>query len=58
MVKVPETYRGKPCIHGHGTRRYVSTGRCVVCISQLSKTNYQKRKAGLLPRKPKAEMVV
>lgn len=24
-------YDGKPCRYGHGTQRYVSTARCVVC---------------------------
>lgn len=25
------TYRGKPCVHGHGTLRYEKTKTCVVC---------------------------
>lgn len=52
-----ETYWGDPCPHGHGKRRYVNSGRCVVCISLGGKRWYQKKKAGLLPRPKKAEEV-
>lgn len=30
-MKRGQTYHGKPCIHGHGTWRYVANGRCVRC---------------------------
>jgi 5-methylcytosine-specific restriction endonuclease McrA len=32
-------YQGKPCIHGHGTERYVYDRRCVVCAS-IRQNNY------------------
>lgn len=32
-------YQGKPCIHGHGTERYVSQGVCCVC-SRLAGARY------------------
>jgi 5-methylcytosine-specific restriction endonuclease McrA len=32
-------YQGKPCIHGHGTERYVYDKRCVVCAS-IRQNNY------------------
>ena len=37
------TYPGKPCIHGHGTRRYVSTGRCVECERLREQKRYLVR---------------
>lgn len=31
-----EKFHGDPCIHGHGTLRYRSSGGCVVCIQQAA----------------------
>lgn len=40
------TFHGKPCIHGHGTLRNWSTGKCVVCSKEQDNRRYEaKRKA-------------
>lgn len=44
MKTKTETYSGRSCIHGHGTRRYVSNGLCVTCVSISGKKIYQKKK--------------
>lgn len=38
-----KTYDGKPCIHGHGTRRYISTNGCVECSRLREQDRYLKR---------------
>ena len=44
--KCAETYSGKPCIHGHGTKRYVSNGQCVECRRGWERARYlRKRRA-------------
>lgn len=37
-------YEGLPCKHGHGTTRYVITGRCVVCDKENAARQYKSRK--------------
>lgn len=39
------TYDGKPCLHGHGGRRYAVSGRCVVCAREDAKRDAMRRKA-------------
>ena len=34
-------YHGAPCIHGHGTLRYVSSRNCVVCANGLKAKRYR-----------------
>ena len=29
-----KVYDGRPCKHGHGTRRYTSNGVCTECIAR------------------------
>jgi len=43
-------YEGRPCLHGHGTTRFVANGDCVVCRNAAkNKAAQQKRAArGLL----------
>jgi hypothetical protein len=43
-----KTYDGKPCQHGHGTQRYVSTGGCVECGRTSALAAYHKRRTRLL----------
>lgn len=38
-------YDGAPCKHGHGTARYVSSGRCVICSSEAANAHYKKTRA-------------
>ena len=39
MNKTPaEVFKGQPCIHGHGRKRYVVGGRCVECVRAYWKT--------------------
>jgi hypothetical protein len=33
-------YHGKPCVRGHGTLRYKSSRRCVICTNELNKYRY------------------
>lgn len=40
-------FNGKPCIHGHGDIRYVSSGRCVEC----AKGDARKREAKIRAQK-------
>ena len=35
-------YHGRPCIHGHGTERYTTTGVCVTCNREQS-NRYQRK---------------
>jgi hypothetical protein len=28
-------FTGRPCVHGHETERYVSTGACIACIDPV-----------------------
>ncbi len=36
------TYQGKPCRHGHDGIRYISTAKCIKCVSNYYK-EYQTR---------------
>lgn len=42
-----KVYDGKPCIQGHGTARYVSTGGCIECGRKSALAAYHKRKERL-----------
>lgn len=35
----------KPCAHGHGRQRYMTTGQCVVCTKLRAKARQEKLKA-------------
>lgn len=49
-MKRGETYPGKPCVHGHGTKRYVSNNYCVECRRIYDRKRYlKKRRAGGQP---------
>lgn len=37
------TYRGRPCRHGHGTKRNIKSGKCVRCM--IDRANRQRREA-------------
>jgi hypothetical protein len=39
-----KVYDGKPCVHGHGTGRYVSTGGCIECGRISALAAYHKRR--------------
>lgn len=50
LARGAKTYRGKPCMRGHGSLRFVANGNCVEC----NRLNYLKR-APELQKKWRAE---
>lgn len=43
-AKAGEThYHGEPCVNGHGTLRYVISGRCVECDKANASKQYKRR---------------
>lgn len=44
-MKRCEIYDGTECPRGHGTKKYVSSGKCVTCVSISSRLRYEQKKA-------------
>lgn len=36
-------YVGAPCVHGHGTTRYVMSNRCVTCDKANARTQHNRQ---------------
>lgn len=50
------TYIGKPCPHGHGTTRYISNRKCVVCAKAEQARLYDRKAATERKRAYRAQM--
>lgn len=46
-------FTGEPCYRGHVSERFIGSGKCVVCNSEIGKAYYQRHKKKVLARQNK-----